>query len=82
MDSDRRSGYPQQYDNYASTNMRSTASPTHNGRPSRELLNNANESRSRADDFNPEHGWDVYADFNNTGPRYSSVKTTADGCVT
>ncbi|CAG8714528.1 10847_t:CDS:2, partial [Acaulospora colombiana] len=75
MDSDRRSGFPQQYDSYSPTNIRSAASPTQ-GRQSRELLT---ESRSRADDFNPEHGWDVYADFNNTGPRYSAVKTTPDG---
>jgi hypothetical protein len=60
-------------------------------RPSREILAGTRESRydatsrnpvlnaANADDFNPEAGWNVYSDFNNTGPRYSDLKTTADG---
>jgi len=63
-------------------------------RPSREMLAGVRDSHSgtsaaqnavskvpNADDFDPEAGWNVYSDFNNTGPRYSSLKTTSDGCV-
>lgn len=31
------------------------------------------------DDMNPEDGWNVYSDFNNSGPRYSSLRTNTDG---
>lgn len=42
----------------------------------RETLN-----ASKGDDLNPDNGWDVYADFNNAGPKYSSIKAKSDGSV-
>ena len=95
MDSDRRSGYSQYYDNSNAANPRPRGPPVHAGgdsssfrepRMSREMLNPTRDSYrdslhtpGKGDDFTPDNGWDVYSDFNNAGPRYASVKAMNDG---
>lgn len=64
------------------------ASNFYNSRTSRDIQagqkgayfdNRETQNASKGDDLNPDNGWDVYADFNNAGPRYSSVKAKNDG---
>lgn len=88
------SGYSQYYDDANAPNTRAsmTGPPVHDSssyrqpRMSREMLNpgkdsyrNSFSTPGKGDDFTPENGWDVYADFNNAGPRYASLKTAGDG---
>ena len=94
MNTDRRSGYSQNYgQDYPSgpvaTHARNESAMSNFApRPSREALAGNRDTQYDAparspalngDDFNPESGWNVYSDFNNTGPRYSTMKTTTDG---
>lgn len=89
MNTDRRSGYSQNYAQEYSSGSR-PAVGAHAGnesamsRPSREMLagnqyNAQAQSPALNDEFQPENGWNVYSDFNNAGPRYSTMKTTTDG---
>ncbi|KIM24651.1 hypothetical protein M408DRAFT_75509 [Serendipita vermifera MAFF 305830] len=93
MNTDRRSGYSQNYAQDYSTTGPSAHAPNESAvrRPSRELLTGGNRDSQyntspRNQTFNaaennddPESGWNVYSDFNNAGPRYSSIKATTDG---